>query len=165
MASMLLAEIARTSAEVAATSSRLQKTSRLAECLGRASPEEIATAVSYLSGELPQGTVGVGWAALRDLPPAASEAGLGLLEADAAVSRIQAISGKGSQATRREELGALFGRATEEEQRLLTGLFLGELRQGALEGVMAAAFATASAMTCGGRRCSRGAFPRSLPPR
>jgi DNA ligase-1 len=144
MASMLLAEIARTSAEVAATSSRRAKTSRLAECLGRASPEEIATAVSYLSGELPQGTVGIGWAALRDLPPAASEAGLELLEADATVSRIQAISGKGSQATRREELGALFAHATEEEQRLLTGLFLGELRQGALEGVMADAVAKAA---------------------
>jgi DNA ligase-1 len=142
---MLLAEIAQVSLDVAATSSRLAKTKRLAECLAAASPDEIGIAVAYLSGELPQGTVGVGWAALRDLPAAAQPPPtLEVLEVDAAVSRIQAISGKGSQAARREELGALFARATEPEQRLLLGLFLGELRQGALEGVMADAVAQAA---------------------
>src|SRR5262249_3802235 len=107
--------------------------------------DEIGIAVAYLSGELPQGTVGVGWAALRDLPaPAQPPPTLHLLEADAVVTRIQAISGKGSQAARREELGALFECATEPEQRLLVGLFLGELRQGALEGVMSDAVAQAA---------------------
>ena len=65
---MLLDEIARTSADVAATSSRLAKVARLADCLGHASPDEVAVAVAYLSGFLPQGTIGVGWAALRELP-------------------------------------------------------------------------------------------------
>ena len=67
-----------------------------------------------------------------------------MLEVDATVSRVQAILRAGSQAARRDELAALFGRATEPEQRLLVGLFLGELRQGALEGVMADAVAKAA---------------------
>ena len=142
---MLLAEIADASADVAATSSRLAKISRLAQVLGDASPEEVPVAVAYLSGVLPQGTIGVGWAALRQLPePAAPPPTVELLEVDAAATRIAGISGAGSQAARREELAALFGRATEAEQRFLVGLFLGELRQGALAGVMVEAVAQAA---------------------
>jgi DNA ligase-1 len=144
---VLFAEIARASAEVAATSSRLGKTAALADCLSRARPDEAAIAVAYLSGELPQGTVGVGWAALRELPPAAAEPSLELLEVDAAIERVGSISGKGSQAARRDELHGLFSRATEDEQRFLAGLLLGELRQGALEGVMADAVGKATGLT------------------
>jgi DNA ligase-1 len=144
MTGMLLAEIAATSADVASTSSRLAKVARLTECLHGAAPEEVAVAVAYLSGELPQGTVGVGWAALKERPVPASEPTLEVLEVDAAVSRLQGISGRGSQAARKEELTGLLSRATEPEQRLLVGLFLGELRQGALEGVMADAVAKAA---------------------
>ena len=141
---MLLEEIAQTSAGVASTSSRLAKIARLADCLGRASPDEVRVAVCYLSGVLPQGTIGVGWAALKELPAPAAAPTIELLDVDAAASRIAGLSGKGSQAARREELAALLGRATEEEQRFLRGLFLGELRQGALEGVMSAAVAKAA---------------------
>ncbi len=95
MAPMLLAEIARTSADVAATSSRLAKVERLAACLEQAEPGEVAVAVAYLSGELPQGTVGVGWAALRELPPSASSPSLQLLEVDEALTRLQSISRAG----------------------------------------------------------------------
>ena len=141
---MLLSEVAQASLDVAAISSRLAKTERLAECLASASPDEVGIAVAYLSGELPQGTVGVGWAAIRDPPAPADEPTLQLLEVDGAVARLQGISGSGSQAARRAELSALYARAIEAEQRLLTGLFLGELRQGALEGVMADAVAKAA---------------------
>jgi DNA ligase 1 len=141
---MLLHDIALTSRDVAATSSRLAKVARLTECLRDAAPDEVRVAVAYLSGELPQGTVGVGWAALRDPSAPAHEPTLHVLDVDAAVSRLQAIGGPGSQAARREELAALFAQATEPEQRLLTGLFLGELRQGALEGVMTEAVAKAA---------------------
>jgi DNA ligase-1 len=141
---MLFAEIARASVDVAATSSRLAKTQRLAETLAMASPEEIGIAVSYLSGELPQGTVGVGWSSLRELPEPAEQPTLELLEVDTAITRLKAVSGPGSQGARRTELEALFARATEGEQRVLVGLFLGELRQGALEGVMAEAVARAA---------------------
>ena len=141
---MLFAAIAQASSDVASTSSRLAKVARLTECLLGAAPDEVAVAVAYLSGELPQGTVGVGWAALKDPPAPASDATLDLLDVDAAILRVQSISGPGSQAARRAELETLFLRATEPEQRLLSGLFLGELRQGALEGVMTEAVARAA---------------------
>jgi len=145
MSPMLLDEIARTSVGVAGTSSRLAKVARLAECIGQAAPDEVASAVAYLSGELPQGTIGVGWAALRELPPPAeSPPTLELLEVDAALSRLQAIAGPGSQAARAAELLRLFGTATGSEQRFLASLLVGELRQGALEGLMVDAVAKAA---------------------
>ena len=146
---LLLYEVATASLEVAGTSSRLKKIERIAELLATASPGEVPVAVAYLSGELPQGTVGVGWAALREHPPPAAAPSLELLEVDAAVTRLQRISGKGSQAARREALTELFSHATEPEQRLLVGLFLGELRQGALEGVMTDAVARAAGLPVG----------------
>ena len=95
---VLLDEIARTSADVAATSARSRKIDRIAACLAGLRPEEVEVAVSYLSGELPQGSIGVGWAALREPPPPATGApALELLAVDAAVSRIASVSGKGSQ--------------------------------------------------------------------
>ncbi|MGH3077495.1 MAG: ATP-dependent DNA ligase [Gaiellaceae bacterium] len=141
---MLLVEIAQASTEVAATSARRAKIARLAECLTEAGPDEVGVAVAYLSGILPQGTIGVGWASLRELPSPAPTPSLGLLEVGATMTRIATIAGAGSQAARREELDALFSRATEVEQRFLAGLLLGELRQGALEGVMAEAVAKAA---------------------
>ena len=144
---MLLSDVAQASDDVAATSARLAKVARLAGCLAQASAAEISTVVSYLSGEVPQGTIGVGWAALRDLPPPAEPpATLALVEVDAAMSRVQAISGPGSHAARREELTSLFGSSTELEQRFLTSLLGGELRQGALEGVMVDAVAKAASV-------------------
>ncbi len=144
---MLFDEIARTSLEVAETPARLKKIDSLAGCLARLEPDEVPIAVAYLSGELPQGSIGIGWASLRDRPPpAAPPPALELVEVDAAVTRIAGISGKGSQAARRAELAALFARATEQEQRFLTALLLGELHQGALEGVMVDAVAKASGL-------------------
>ena len=145
---MLLHEIARASADVADTSSRLAKVARLAELISHARPDEVRVAVAYLSGSLPHGPAGIGWAALRDLPPPAPPPPtLELLEVDAAVSRIASIAGRGSQAERRRALHELFGRATEVEQRFLTGLLLGELRQGALEGVTVDAVAKAAGVS------------------
>jgi DNA ligase 1 len=142
---VLLDEIARVSLEVAETSARLRKTALIAGCLRALGPEEVPVAVAYLAGELPQGSVGIGWASLRELPAAAPPPPvLELLEVDAAVGRIATISGKGSQALRAAELAGLFARATEREQRFLRSLLLGELRQGALEGVMTEAVASAA---------------------
>ncbi len=143
---MLLAEIAEVSATVAATSGRLAKIDALAGALREAGPVEVPIAVAYLSGELPQRQVGVGWAALRDGFPAAASPTLTLSEVDATLSAIGAVAGKGSAALRKELVGALFGRATEGEQRFLLGLLSGELRQGALEGVMTEAVARAASV-------------------
>ena len=144
MTAMLLDEIARTSEEVAGTSARNRKTALIADSLRALRPEEVPVAVAYLAGELPQGSVGVGWASLRSLPSPAPEPTLELLDVDAAIGRIASVSGKGSQALRKTEVAQLFGRATEREQRFLRSLLLGELRQGALEGVMLDAVAKAA---------------------
>jgi DNA ligase-1 len=141
---MLLADVAATSADVGATSSRLAKTARIAELLRAAPADEIATVVSWLAGELPQRRIGVGWAALRSLPAPASQPRLTVAEVDAALSRMKAISGTGSQARRSAELAALFGAATADEQLFLRRLLGGELRQGALLGVMSDAVASAA---------------------
>jgi DNA ligase-1 len=141
---MLLADIARTSKAVAGTSGRKAKVSALAECLRAADPGEAATVVAYLSGELPQRQIGVGHAALRDLPPPAAQPSLTVPGVHEAFGEIGAVSGPGSVARRRELLAALFGRATAPEQGFLVRLLAGELRQGALDGVMAEAIAAAA---------------------
>jgi DNA ligase-1 len=142
---MLLGEVAAASADVAATSSRLKKVERLSSVLAALQPDEVPIAVAYLSGVLPHGSIGVGWASLKDLPPPApSPATLELLEVDAALRRIGSLAGAGSQAARRTELHDLFVRATAEEQRFLRALLMGEIRQGALEGVMVDAVSRAA---------------------
>ncbi|HSC91534.1 MAG TPA: ATP-dependent DNA ligase [Gaiellaceae bacterium] len=141
---MRLDELARTSAVVAATSSRLAKVEALASLLARLHREEVAVAVAYLGGGLPHAPAGVGWAALRELPSAAAAPTLGLLEVDGTLRRLAEVTGPGSQALRRGLLAELLGRATAEEQRFLVALLLGELRQGALEGVMVDAVARAA---------------------
>jgi ATP-dependent DNA ligase I len=130
--------------EVGATRSRLKKVELLAGTLRRLGPAEAGIAVAYLSGTLPQGSIGVGWATLRTLPPATDEPSLDLIEVDAAWSKILASTGPGSQATRRAVVTDVFGRATPAEQRFLVALLAGELRQGALEGVMVEAIARAT---------------------
>jgi DNA ligase-1 len=141
---VLLADLAAVSETVASTSARGAKVEALAGALRLASPAEAAIAVAYLSGELRQRQIGVGWAALRDLPAPATAPSLTVAEVDHACAHIGGLSGPGSQALRRAALAELFGRATEPEQRFLRGLLSGELRQGALEGVMAEAAAKAA---------------------
>ena len=143
---MLLVRIAEVSQAVAATSARLAKIEMLAAALREAGPLEVPIAVAYLSGELPQRQIGVGWAVLRDGFQPAVAPTLGLAEVDAAFSAIGAVAGKGSAAARKALVGELFGRATSAEQRFLTGLLSGELRQGALEGVMTDAVARAASV-------------------
>jgi ATP-dependent DNA ligase I len=144
--SVRIDEIASASAAVGEVRGRLRKVELLSDCLRRLQPDEVPVAVAYLSGELPQGSIGVGWAALRDLPPPAQEPTLELLHVDRALGRIGLTTGPGSQAVRRAELADLFARTTERERRFLTGILMGELRQGALEGIMVEALARAAAV-------------------
>ncbi len=144
---MWLAEVVETSARVAETSRRLEKIELLANLLRRLKPDEVETVVAYLAGGARQGRIGVGWAALRDAAtePAGS-ASLEIGEVDGALDALTRTQGPGSERRKRELLHSIFARATAEEQRFLTGLLLGELRQGALEGVMLEALAKASGM-------------------
>ena len=143
---MLLFDVATASADVGGSASRLAKTARIAELLSQAKtdPALVAVVVAWLSGELPQRQIGVGYAALRSLPPAAARPRLTVHGVDAALSAIGAVAGKGSQSRRAELLAELFSAATEVEQTFLRRLLTGELRQGALIGVMADAVAKAA---------------------
>ena len=143
---MLLTEIAEVSRVVATTGARLAKIETLAGALRQAGPLEVPIAVAYLSGELPQRQIGVGWGTLRDGFPPADRPTLTLSDVDAGFSAIGTVSGKGSAAARKALVSELFGRATEDEQRFLYGLLSGELRQGALEGVMTEAVARAASV-------------------
>ncbi|HET6509589.1 MAG TPA: ATP-dependent DNA ligase [Baekduia sp.] len=143
---MLFADLATTSLAVGATRSRKRKAELLGEALRRLDAGEVEPGVAYLSGEPRQRRTGVGWAALRDLPEPAADASLTVGEVDVALERLSEISGAGSQAARRAALTDLFARATEPEQALLRGLLSGEIRQGALAGVMADAVAVATGL-------------------
>ncbi|MDP7736082.1 ATP-dependent DNA ligase [Mycobacterium paragordonae] len=145
---MLLLDIASTSLNVGATSSRLTKVAHIADLLRGAAtdPELVATVVSWLSGELRQRQIGVGWAALRSLPPPAPDPTLTVGRVDATFTEIGAVAGKGSQARRAALLTELFAAATETEQTFLVRLLGGELRQGALIGIMTDAVAKAAGL-------------------
>ena len=118
----------------------------LAELLRRLAPEEIEIAVAYLCGETPHGKIGIGYAALRDAARNhdAPDFSLTLADVDEALRRLAATSGRGSARARAAQLEALFARAGSDERDFLARLIVGELRQGALEGVMLDAIASAA---------------------
>ncbi len=209
---MLLSELVEVSAAVAATPARNAKTGQIAALLERVEPGEVPVAVAFLSGELLQGQIGVGYAAIggvfrvaqdagdagaahdargaedagtadggraggntpaagdawaagetrapeaapaQEVRAAAAEAAAGgvrlpgapaltLTDVDAAFTAIGLVTGPGSQAERRRLLTGLFARATDREREFLVRLLAGDLRQGALEGVMTDAVARAA---------------------
>ena len=143
---MLLADLVATSAQVAATRSRLAKVAALVEALNAAEPSEIEIVASYLSGSLRQRRTGVGWRSARATVPPAQQPTLNLTEVDAAFETLSALSGPGSQLARKTQLDALMARATAAEQQWLAGLITGETRQGALDGLMVDAVIRASGL-------------------
>jgi DNA ligase-1 len=143
---VLLAELVRASRDVAATRARRAKVERLATCLRALASGEVGVAVAYLAGDLPQGRIGVGWAALRDAMPEthAERPTLELEAVDAAFREIDAARGAGSAGERSARLRRLLAAATPEEVDFLRRLLGGELRQGALAGVMVEGIARAA---------------------
>ncbi|MFE3360869.1 ATP-dependent DNA ligase, partial [Streptomyces californicus] len=127
---MLFSDVVATSEQVRATRSRKEKTAALAALLSAAGPAEIGTVVAWLSGELTQGRIGVGWRTVTGLGAAASDRNrLTVEQVDDYFTRLKGVSSTNS---RREILTELFTAATEEEQSFLIRLLTGELRQGAL---------------------------------
>jgi DNA ligase-1 len=142
-----LAHLVETSRRVTEASGRLEKIGLLATLLGSAERDEIEIAVAFLSGSLRQSRLGVGYAALQGavLERRAGAPSLELAEVDAAFERIaQVAAGKGSAGERQRLLRELLARATLDEQSFLFRLVTGELRQGAVEGLMLEAVAKAA---------------------
>jgi DNA ligase-1 len=142
---MLLDELVRTTDAVASTRSRLAKVEALADLLRRLYPEEIATAVGLLIAKPRQGRVGIGWRGMTAaMGEPAAEPSLTVADLDGALDRLLVIGGTGSAAERAAALRRLTAAATEREQAFIAGVLLGELRTGALEGVLTDAVARAA---------------------
>jgi DNA ligase-1 len=142
---MLLAGVASTAREVGATSSRSAKVGLIAELLKRLEPAEIEPVVGFLVGWPRQGRIGVGWSALSSLDvDAAAEPSITVIELDAAIEEIARTTGAGSAAARSALLMKLHRRATAGEAEFVRRLLLGDMRQGALEGVVTDAVAKAA---------------------
>ncbi len=141
---MLLHSLVETSNAVAASSGRLAKIKRLADLLKQVGSDEIELAIAYLSGTVRQSKAGVGWAALQAAKGEATRTPqLEIRDVDATLEKISTTAGKGSAGEKQRLLRELFSRATAEEQNFLFRLITGELRQGALEGIMVEALAKA----------------------
>jgi DNA ligase-1 len=141
---MLFADVAAASEAVTGTSGRRAKTELLGACLRAADPQEVPIVAGWLAGQPRQRRTGIGWASLREMPPPAEHATLTVLEVDTALDEAAALAGSGSVQARRDVLLRVLARATAPEQRLLSGLLIGELRQGAQAGVVLEAVAVAA---------------------
>jgi DNA ligase-1 len=144
----LLADVVAASRNVTDTRSRSQKVAILAQLLGRLDANEVALAVGFLAGVPRQGRVGIGYSTIYGIERApAEEASLTIDELDRAIADVQETTGSGSAAKRQQRLGDLLGRATEQEADFVKRLFTGELRQGALGGLMVDAIAKAAGVS------------------
>lgn len=143
-----LATLVEASQRVGATGSRLSKTQEIATFLKQLQPEEIQVAVNFLSGTLRQGRIGTGYASLNSALPSApaAHASLTVQDVDAVIEDFSRLRGSGSASARGVLLRGLLARATAPEQEFLVPLLAGELRQGALAGVMIEAIAAAAAL-------------------
>jgi DNA ligase-1 len=170
--SLLLSDLVDTSAQVRATPSRIVKRRVMAELFVRLAPGDLALAVSYLSGEIPQGRLGVGWKAVASalegldagaqeveirvanlslpFPPAAVSTGspdiatpLTIADTDRAFQALAENRGPGSTRRAAEILADLFRRTDQAGRDFLVALIAGELRQGALRAVVREAVAEA----------------------
>jgi DNA ligase-1 len=140
-------EVVVTSNAVAGLSGRLDKISRIADLLRQLEPEEIEPVASWLSGSARQGRIGLGYATISSIDAAPAESSsLSVMDIDRALEALSTLSGAGVGRERARQLNDLFGRATRDEQDLLRRLLFGELRQGALEGVLIEAVAKAAGL-------------------
>ena len=144
----LLADVVTASHEVADTSSRSRKIAIIAELLRKLDPSEVPPAVGFLTGVPRQGRVGVGYSTIYGMQVApAAEPSLTVDELDRGISEIKSATGTGSAAKRKAILADLLARATEQEAGFVKRLFTGELRQGALAGLMIDAVAKAAGVS------------------
>jgi DNA ligase 1 len=140
-----LSDLVRVSNQVAGTASRLAKVRAIADFLRRLEAEEVEIAIPYLSGDIRQGKLSLGYATLQSaMGSAAAAPSLTLGDVDLAFTDLKQVKGKGAAELRKALLLHLMGKATNEEQDFLLRLIVGELRQGALEGVMLEALAAAA---------------------
>ena len=145
---MKLNDLVLTSKSVAHTGGRLEKIALLAALLKRLEPREVPIAIGFLTGWPRQGRLGIGWAGVSEAHPnaAATAPELSLTDVDQIFTELQSVRGKRSATERKRLLSELLARSTADEQAFLTALAIGEVRQGALDGVILEAVARAAAL-------------------
>jgi DNA ligase-1 len=145
---LFLKDLVQISEKVSATPKKKEKASLLAHFFNGAKGKEISLLAFYLSGDLPQGRMGIGWntlqEALKDAPFLPKP--LSLADLDSYFDSIAIERGVGSSGRKVRILREVFSRASEKERAFLTGLILGEIRQGALEGLILEAVARATSL-------------------
>ena len=142
---MRLADLVACADEVTATASRNGKIEALAALLRRAGSDEAAVAARLLAGDPRQGRIGVGWATAGALRAgSASSSSLTVSDLDEILDAVAGSSGEGSARTRVDLLNDLLDRATAAESDFVGRLLVGEMRQGASEGVVVEAVARAA---------------------
>ena len=145
MSRAFLAELVEVADRLGHERSRHKKRDLVAGYFSTLEEEDLGLAVAYLSGVLPQGRIGLGnaflhkWSSVR----AAEESTLQLVQVEETLGNLRQISGAKSESRKAALWQALLLRAREAEQGFLLRLLRGELRQGALEGVMAEGLAKA----------------------
>lgn len=171
---MLLAEVVAATEAVAATSSRTAKAEALAGLIQRAGAAEAAVVARLVAGDPRQGRVGVGWATVAQMtsepgaeqpvPPNAKQdpamtepagpeprraearpgPGLTVADLDSLLDAVAAASGAGAGGRRAGLIEGFLARAAPAEAGFLRRLLVGELRQGAGEGIVVEAVARAA---------------------
>ena len=142
---MKLSRLASVSSSVAATRSRREKVRLLAQCLLQLSPADVFCGASYLTGEIPQGKIGLGPSIIRAVEVEDTiQTSISIAQTDAMLEDISATRGAGARARRQQLLASLLAAMDGATQDFLVRLILGELRQGALQGVMTEAIAQAA---------------------
>ncbi len=149
---MTFAEFSVLCRDLASTRSRLKKTALTAEFLRRLIPDEIPTAVAFLTGRpFPASDpriVEISWATLSDVfthaGPAAQSSDLELLDVARGFAEVAAATGAGSRRTKVERLAGLLSRATEDERQIIRQILLREMRIGLHDGLIQDALARAA---------------------
>jgi DNA ligase 1 len=145
---MELARLVDAVERVRATAKKSEKARVLAHVLRETNGHETKLAALYLTGSLPQGKIGIGWhliqKAIQDAPVSGEP--LTLSDVDQVLNALAAERGGGSTERRVVELSRLLSRARAQERRFLSQLLIGEVRQGALEGVLLDAIAVAAGL-------------------
>ena len=142
---MLLADLVACADEVAARSSRTAKIEALAELLRGADRAEASIVAGLAAGDPRQGRIGVGWATVATLQTApALRPSLSVADLDGMLDAVANASGEGSTQQRLDLLTGFLAGATAAEADFVRRLLVGELRQGASEGVVVEAVARAA---------------------
>jgi DNA ligase-1 len=143
---MKLWELIDISSRVSSTQSRKEKVDLMARLLGKCRGRDIELSSLYLSGHLGDLTLGVGWHMWQEASSNLTTKGEPptLEDVDRYLREIANLKGPGARESKTRVLRGLLQRANTAERTFLQGLLLGELRQGALEGLVLEAISEAS---------------------